>query len=87
MTTPNNKIHDEVLELSKTENNEPRFTRRKTFHNFENAGYRGNFEVPPKDTKACFYSTAGGFFYPKRNVSQEKVTTKHEPLRTVSKTR
>lgn len=58
-------------------NNEQKSTRRKTF-NFENAGYRGNFEVPPKDSKACFYSTAGGFFYPKRKESPENVNGNYE---------
>lgn len=60
-----------------SDNNEQKFARRKTF-NFENGGYRGNFEVPPKDSKACFYSTAGGFFYPKRKETSVDVHDKYE---------
>lgn len=59
---------------------------RKTY--IPNTSYRGNFEVPPKDTKPTFYSTAGGYFYKKPNGNREATNENNDPhLNRVSKRR
>ncbi len=59
---------------------QPTICRRKTYYNYQNTGYRGNFEVPPKDAKPAYFSTEGGFFYRRPNVNQQ-VNPSSEPAR------
>ncbi len=40
------------------------FRSKRTY--FPNTSFRGNLEIPPKDTQPTSYSTTGGYVYKKR---------------------